>query len=83
MHFALAAGMFTDVHVVGPVGDDFSDEHVELLRSRGVDVTDVERVAGGETFFWRGHYDHDMNVAQSCERTIALRDGHIVEDLRR
>jgi putative ABC transport system ATP-binding protein len=26
---------------------------------------------------------HDMSVAQSCERTIALRDGHIVEDLRR
>jgi putative ABC transport system ATP-binding protein len=26
---------------------------------------------------------HDMNVAQSCERTIALRDGHIVEDRRR
>jgi putative ABC transport system ATP-binding protein len=26
---------------------------------------------------------HDMTVAQSCERTIALRDGRIVEDLRR
>src|SRR6185503_7898112 len=26
---------------------------------------------------------HDMHVAQSCERTIALRDGHIVEDWRR
>ena len=26
---------------------------------------------------------HDMNVAESCERTIALRDGHIVEDLKR
>jgi putative ABC transport system ATP-binding protein len=26
---------------------------------------------------------HDMNVAQSCERTIALRDGHVVEDRRR
>jgi|SRR5262245_22590448 len=26
---------------------------------------------------------HDMNVAESCERTIALRDGHIVEDIRR
>ena len=26
---------------------------------------------------------HDMNVAQSCERTIALRDGRIVEDVRR
>jgi putative ABC transport system ATP-binding protein len=26
---------------------------------------------------------HDMNVAQSCERTIALRDGRVVEDVRR
>ncbi len=26
---------------------------------------------------------HDMDVAQSCERTIALRDGRIVEDVRR
>jgi putative ABC transport system ATP-binding protein len=26
---------------------------------------------------------HDMNVAQSCSRTITLRDGQIVEDLRR
>ena len=26
---------------------------------------------------------HDMKVADSCERTIALRDGHIVEDVRR
>jgi putative ABC transport system ATP-binding protein len=26
---------------------------------------------------------HDMNVAQSCERTIALRDGRIVQDVRR
>ena len=26
---------------------------------------------------------HDMNVAQSCQRTVALRDGCIVEDLRR
>jgi putative ABC transport system ATP-binding protein len=26
---------------------------------------------------------HDMNVARSCERTIALRDGRIVEDIRR
>ncbi len=70
VHFALAASMFTDVHVVGPVGDDFSDEHVELLRSRGVDVTDVERVAGGETFFWRGHYEHDLNVAHTDDTQL-------------
>ena len=26
---------------------------------------------------------HDMNVARSCSRTITLRDGQVVEDLRR
>jgi len=26
---------------------------------------------------------HDMAVAQSCDRTIALRDGHIIQDVRR
>src|SRR5438105_9793102 len=26
---------------------------------------------------------HDMNVAESCSRTIALRDGKVVEDVRR
>jgi len=26
---------------------------------------------------------HDMKVAESCPRTIALRDGRIVEDIRR
>jgi sugar/nucleoside kinase (ribokinase family) len=72
VHFALAAGFFTDVHVVGPVGDDFGDEHVESLRSRGIDVADIERVAGGRTFFWRGHYDHDMNVAHTEETELGV-----------
>jgi sugar/nucleoside kinase (ribokinase family) len=70
VHFALAASMFSDVHVVGPVGDDFGDEHLELLRSRGVDVADVERVAGGETFFWAGHYEHDLNVAHTDDTQL-------------
>jgi sugar/nucleoside kinase (ribokinase family) len=65
VHFALAARFFTGVRIVGPVGDDFGDEHIELLESRGVATDDIERVPGGETFFWRGHYGHDMNVAHT------------------
>jgi sugar/nucleoside kinase (ribokinase family) len=72
VHFALAASFFTDVHVVGPVGDDFADEHTELLRSRGVDTSDIERVAGGETFFWRGHYEHDLNVAHTDDTRLGV-----------
>jgi sugar/nucleoside kinase (ribokinase family) len=72
VHFALAARFFTDVHVVGPVGDDFTDEHTELLRSRGVDTSDIERVPGGETFFWRGHYEHDLNVAHTDDTQLGV-----------
>jgi sugar/nucleoside kinase (ribokinase family) len=70
VHFALAASFFTEVRVVGPVGDDFTDEHIDLLQNRGIDVADIEHVAGGKTFFWRGHYDHDMNVAHTDDTQL-------------
>jgi sugar/nucleoside kinase (ribokinase family) len=72
VHFALAASFFTDVRIVGPVGDDFAAEHTELLRSRGIDTTDIERVEGGETFFWRGHYGADLNVAHTDETRLGV-----------
>jgi cytidine kinase len=72
VHFALAASFFSEVHVVGPVGDDFGEEHVELLRSRGVQVGDIERVTGGETFFWRGHYESDLNVAHTDDTQLGV-----------
>jgi len=72
VHFALAASFFTTVHIVGPVGDDFGEEHVDLLRSRGVDVTDIERIAGGRTFSWRGHYEADLNVAHTDDTQLGV-----------
>ncbi|MEO8091598.1 MAG: PfkB family carbohydrate kinase [bacterium] len=70
VHFALAASFFTDVRVVGSVGHEFGSEHLELLRDRGVDVSDVERIEDGETFFWRGHYGYDMNLAHTDETRL-------------
>jgi sugar/nucleoside kinase (ribokinase family) len=67
VHFSLSASFFTEVRVVGPVGDDFGEEQQAVLRERGVNTEDIEQVAGGETFFWRGHYDHDLNVAHTDE----------------
>ena len=72
VHFALAARFFTMVRIVGPVGNDFGDEHLELLRERGVDVSDVERVEGGETFVWRGHYEADMNIAHTDDTQLGV-----------
>ena len=70
VHFSLAASFFTDVRVVGPVGDDFEQEHFEILQRRGIATDDIERVSGGQTFFWRGHYEHDMNVAHTDDTQL-------------
>lgn len=61
-HFAQAASFYTDVRVVGPVGDDYSDDDIALLGTRGTNTDDVERVAGGKTFFWQGKYHDDLNT---------------------
>jgi sugar/nucleoside kinase (ribokinase family) len=72
VHFALAAAFFTDVRIVGRVGDDFGAEHLELLSARGIDTGDIERIAGGDTFRWRGHYEHDLNVAHTDETELGV-----------
>jgi sugar/nucleoside kinase (ribokinase family) len=70
VHFSLAASFFTTVRVVGPVGEDFGDAEFALLGERGVETEDIERVAGGKTFFWRAHYDHDLNVAHTDDTQL-------------
>jgi sugar/nucleoside kinase (ribokinase family) len=69
-HFALAASFFDDVRVVGTVGEDFADADLALLATRGTDVADVERVAGGETFLWRGEYGWDLNSRETLETRL-------------
>jgi len=72
VHFSLAASFFTDVRVVGPVGDDFGDAEYEVLQNRGVNTDDVERVSGGRTFFWRGRYDYDLNTAHTEDTQLGV-----------
>jgi len=69
-HFALAASFFETVHVVGPVGDDFADEDMAILATRGTNVDDVERVAGGKTFFWAGRYSSNLNERETLDTQL-------------
>ncbi len=70
VHFSLAAGFFTDVRVVGPVGDDFGEEEYAVLRERGVNTDDIEHVEGGKTFFWRGEYEWNLNVRHTHDTQL-------------
>ena len=47
--------------IVSVVGDDFPQEYIDLLTARNIDVTGLEVVKGGKTFFWSGRYHNDMN----------------------
>jgi sugar/nucleoside kinase (ribokinase family) len=70
VHFALAASFFDAVHVVGPVGDDFTEAEYEVLRARGVDTSAIEHVPGGKTFFWQGKYGWDLNDRETLDTQL-------------
>jgi len=66
---SVAASFFTDVRLVGVVGDDFDPEHLDLLRSHGVDLEGLER-AHGRTFRWSGVYGHDLNERTTLDTQL-------------
>lgn len=69
-HFALAASFFDEVHVIGPVGEDFDAGSWDVLRARGTITDGVEQVPGGRTFFWRGEYHDNLNRRETHETEL-------------
>ncbi len=47
--------------IVSVVGDDFPQEYIDLLTAKNIDVSGLEIVKGGKTFFWSGKYHNDLN----------------------
>ena len=47
--------------IVSIVGDDFPQEYLDLLSSKNIDISGIEIIKGGKTFFWSGKYHNDMN----------------------
>jgi sugar/nucleoside kinase (ribokinase family) len=67
--FSLAASFFTRVRLVGVVGLDFPDSHLEFLKTRGVDIDGVEKKAGN-TFHWSGRYTYDLSNPQTLRTEL-------------
>jgi len=68
-YFALAASYFTQVRVVGVVGEDFGPEHEALFTKRGIDIRGIEH-APGKSFHWRGEYSGTMNEAKTLDTQL-------------
>jgi sugar/nucleoside kinase (ribokinase family) len=59
-YFGVAASYFVPVRIVAVVGEDFPDEHVQFLKSKGLDLSGLQRVPG-RTFRWGGRYRASLN----------------------
>jgi sugar/nucleoside kinase (ribokinase family) len=68
-YFALAASYFTDVRVIGVVGEDFGAAEEAVFEARKVDIRGIERAAG-KSFFWRGSYLENLNEAKTLQTDL-------------
>ena len=69
-YFSISSSYFTPVSVVAVVGEDFLQEHVELLQSRHVDTSGLER-RPGKTFRWAGVYGaEDVNTRETVDTQL-------------
>ncbi len=61
-YIGLAASQFNvDSAIVSVVGGDFPKDDLRMLKEKGIDLSALEIVEDGKTFFWSGKYHNDMN----------------------
>lgn len=68
-YFATAASYFTSVDLIAVVGEDFPEQHLKFLKTRGIDLTGLERRTG-ETFRWKGEYTYQLNEAHTLDTRL-------------
>src|SRR2546429_644804 len=69
--FAMAGAVLHPVQVVGVVGSDFPEAHLQKLAARGVDLAGVERQPG-ESFRWKARYSYDLNSRETLETRLGV-----------
>jgi sugar/nucleoside kinase (ribokinase family) len=63
---SLSASNFADhINIVSVVGDDFPQEHIDLLKDHHINTDGIQVIKGGKTFFWAGRYHNDMNTRET------------------
>ncbi|WKK65948.1 PfkB family carbohydrate kinase [Lutimonas zeaxanthinifaciens] len=62
----LAASQFKlDSGLISVVGGDFPQEYLQMLSDRNIDISGVEVIKEGKTFFWSGKYDYNLNTRET------------------
>lgn len=70
-YIALAASYFNKKSkLVSVIGDDFPEETLNDLKSRGVDLEGLQVKKGEKSFFWAGKYHFDMNTRDTLDTQL-------------
>ena len=70
-YIGLSATHFNvDSAIVSVVGNDFPQEYLDLLTQKNIDISGVEIVKEGKTFFWSGLYHNDLNSRDTLETQL-------------
>lgn len=68
-HFSLSASYFSKIQCISVVGEDFPQEHLQLMETKGIDTSGIRREKG-KTFHWSGRYNFDLNTAQTLDTQL-------------
>lgn len=70
VYAAAAASLLAPTRVVGVVGGDFPREALDFLAARGADLSGVQQIPDGRSFFWSGVYDYSLSDRQTLETQL-------------
>lgn len=68
-HFQVNSG------IISVVGGDFPKSYLEIFKERNIDISGLEVIEEGKTFFWRGKYDYNLN-----DRETLVTDLNVLAD---
>lgn len=70
-YIALSASNFNvSSAIVSVVGEDFPVDYLKMLQEKNIDVSAIEIVKGGKTFFWSGKYHNDLNSRDTLDTQL-------------
>jgi sugar/nucleoside kinase (ribokinase family) len=73
----MSARLFTNVHLIAVVGQDFPDKHLFFLQRKGIDLTSL-KISEGKTFRWQGEYKkEDFNTALTLATELGVLQDYV------
>ena len=75
-YFSIAASLFSNVKIVGVVGDDFPQYAWDLFNKKNIGVQNVQSLKG-ETFHWGGRYNDDYSSRETLFTNLGVFENFI------